>query len=152
MNYYMIVMLASILLLSGCANHSSFKPGLGSYADAGTTYYALEHADMIEANPIYAWIGDPVGIAIVSIGLKHVGKHTIYNVTEDANFSNNVVESAGVGAGAFNITSIMLSSSTSLAASSIIPIAIPVGILSGYFYFKYMKNKYDYTPIKQVKD
>jgi len=132
-----ILILCSLLLLSltGCASHQ-ISPKSGSYLDATTTYIALSD-NFTEANPILNLAGNPLSTALASVGIKHISKHAIAHSLgsspEHEYLADTIVEAAGVSAGSYNLMLILGANPVS---------AIPVGILSGYWYWRYRDRKY----------
>lgn len=137
MNILKILVL--LVLLTGCA--SPFKPGAGSYGDAASTFYALEYADLVEANPVLSW-ANPVGSGIASIGVKWGGKHFIHDgMGVDAYTSDVVVETAGVAATGWNIALI-------LGASN--PVGLVMAISSGWMYYEYRDNNREHPRYERL--
>lgn len=131
-----IVALCMLVLLSGCAS-SQFRPGPGSYGDAATTVYALESGNFVEANPVFAWIENPMGIAVASIGMKWGAKHALHDgLGIDAYTSDTLVETAGVGIGLGWNPALILGASN--------PVGAVVALGAGWLYYEYrMRNRWD---------
>ncbi len=126
----LIVPLIFILLLSGCA--SQFKPGMGSYGDAASTFYALDSGDFVEANPVFAWIDNPAGIALAITGAKWGAKHFLHDgLGVDAYSSDTIIETSGVAVTGWNVALI-------LGASN--PVGAVAAIGGGWLYYTYRKN------------
>lgn len=60
------------MMLSACAH----KPGVGSLADATTTYVGL-NSGLVEVNPVVNWAGDPLAMVGLTLVVKQVIKYAM---------------------------------------------------------------------------
>ena len=98
------LILAAALTLAGCAH----KPGLGSYADAGTTFLALNSGQFVEVNPLLSLGPSPAATALASIGIKHGAKHALSaSGLTDLPTAHRAVEAGGMFGAGWNIASII---------------------------------------------
>lgn len=116
-----LIALALALLLAGCAH----RPGLGSYADAATTYVVVASPNFVEANPLLSW-GTPVQVALASIALKQLAKEAVTAAGAPADLAHRSVETAGLGAAGWNLAHL-------LGAAS--PWALVTGLGAGLWYW-----------------
>lgn len=124
MKIKMLLIAMLVLVVSGCA---STKPGMGSYADAGTTAIALS-SGYSEMNPILAPIGDPVLTAVASIGLKQAFKAGLESQGVSPSCAHNSVETVGMAAAGWN---------TALMAGASTGIGLPVAAVAGVAYWHF---------------
>lgn len=120
------------LIISGCTTFSGSShqhPKEGSVLDATTTYIALEQGGT-ELNPLLSW-GSPVEAALISIPLKYVIKLGINSQINNPEIADRAVETAGIGAAGFNLAGILGANPYT---------ALPVGIISGWMYWKYREG------------
>ncbi len=108
------------LLCAGCTGTLD-KPrlGVGDFADAGTTAYALSQSGFVEANPALAWAGPAAPVA--SLGLKYGVKSLVVAAGADARETNRVVEGLGMGAACWNVA---LVSGATVGFGTVVPFGI----------------------------
>ena len=107
------------LILSACTH----MPKAGSYADATTTYIGLSNG-YAEANPILSWAGDPLTIALMSIGLKQGAKYALSPIAGEC-YTDRTIETFGMAGAGWNV-GMMLSG---------YPPAAILAIISGSLYY-----------------